>query len=68
MEYYTQQKDCSWLDTPKGTIWITFLVTDDGYYIQPEEKSLITTMYGVNLQLLSDSDLLVFKHLQTINI
>ena len=57
---YKQTKEVSWLNTPKGTIWIQM----DEEYIQPEEESLRDTPLGVSLDLLDDEDLKLFKPLK----
>ena len=57
---YKQTKEVSWLNTPKGTIWIQM----DEEYIQPEEESLRDTPLGVSLDLLDDEDLKLFKLLK----
>jgi hypothetical protein len=68
MDYFKQTKKCSWLNTDEGTIWIKFLVNNFGYYIQPEDESLRNTSLGINLALLSEKELEIFKPLITIEI
>lgn len=50
---YIQTKNVHWLDTPKDTIWIT----REGSDITPEDVSLRSTPFGVDLQLIDDEDL-----------
>jgi hypothetical protein len=54
---YKQTRKVSWLKTPEGTLWQTAF---DEQYIQPVDKSLTTTPFGVDLNLLDcteDEDL-----------
>jgi hypothetical protein len=61
MAKYIQTKDVSWLETPKGTIWVD---TGMDEYIQPEDHSLRTTAFGVDLSLLDEIDLALFDILK----
>ena len=58
MNKYKQNLEVPWLKTPVGTIWEE---TGIDSYIQPVDKSLIQSMFGVDLDLLSDEDLELFK-------
>lgn len=58
MNKYKQVKKVSWLNTPEGTIWEN---TGIDSYIQPEDKNLWETPFGVDLDLLDDNDLLIFE-------
>ena len=51
---YKQIREVSWLNTPEGTVWITY----DKYSncIQPEDKNLWETLLGVDLDLLIDTE------------
>lgn len=62
-KYYRQKKDVNWINTPKGTIW----VTDSKYYIQPEDESLRETPLGVELSLLDDEDIALFEEIPTVH-
>ena len=58
---YKQTREVSWLKTPKDTLWRC--TTTFGTYIQPLDKNLIETPFGVNLDLLDcteDEDLFEF--------
>jgi len=58
MSQYKQIKDAHWLDTPAGTIWFEY-----GFdrYIQPIDPSLMTTPFGVDLDLLDEEELNIFE-------
>lgn len=50
---YRQTRKVSWLNTSDGTIWITY-GTDN--WIQPEDDTLWETPFGIDLDLLFDTE------------
>lgn len=50
---YKQIRGVPWLNTPEGTIWITYDNGDN--WIQPEDETLRETLLGVDLDLLIDT-------------
>lgn len=58
---YLQTQDVRWLDTPKGTIWVSLGFRS---YIQPEDPKLRSTPLGVDLDLLFDEDENVFEKIK----
>lgn len=64
-QYYKQNETVSWLkSTVVGTIWVS---TFDNY-IQPEDETLRTTEFGLNLSLLDDDSLSLFTPIHTYEI
>jgi hypothetical protein len=49
---FKQLRDVTWLNTPAGTIWVTY--GNDDNWIQPEDINLRETLLGVDLDLLAD--------------
>jgi hypothetical protein len=50
---YKQTKNVHWLKTPKGTIWKTYGFNN---YIQPEDENLWESPFGVDLDLLIETE------------
>ena len=66
--YYRQTKIVSWLiSTTKGDIWTK---EEESQYIQPENKSKISSPLGIDLALLDmdDSNDFPFEEIQTIDV
>lgn len=51
---YKQTRNVGWLNTPEGTIWVTYGKNDN--WIQPEDVDLRETLLGVDLDLLIDTE------------
>ena len=60
MKEYIQTRTVSWLNTTKGTVW----VSTGGTYIQPKELELRDTLLGVDLYLLDEEDETLFEPIQ----
>ena len=50
---YQQTRQVGWLHTPKGTIWRKY---GSGNHIQPEDQEFWETLFGVDLDLLVDTE------------